>query len=285
MVLVADSAVQIRHEDLKKWGVEICEYPMYVDGEPIEVSMEMSEEDKEEIRKILKDKNRNVSTSGLKEEDLLAIYRRHADEPILTVHMSTNASTASAQVITKIIQEHPELDITHYDTKHLVSAYSNIVRLAAMKLQAGATRDEMDTFFREIPGRTRHYGVLFDLFYLSRTGRIGKAKAAMGTAMKVIPILCATDPPGNLKSAGKVKKPAQAIRKFTDQIKQDWELWPDASLRALICCIGPHQEDAMKLKEAVEELKGDVEVVLYGTNHSNLPHAGPDYFDIGYSFV
>ena len=41
-------------------------------------------------------------------------------------------------------------------------------------------------------------------------------------------------------------------------------------------------EDAEKLKSEVLKLGGDIEVVLYGTNHSNLPHAGPDFFDIGY---
>jgi fatty acid-binding protein DegV len=124
--------------------------------------------------------------------------------------------------------------------------------------------------------------VLFDLFYLSRTGRIGKAKAVMGTAMKVIPLLCSTDPPGNLKSAGKVKNPAQAIRMFVEKIEQDRERRPGAPLKALISCIGPHREEAEELKNAVESLDGDVDVVIYGTNHSNLPHAGPDFFDIGY---
>jgi DegV family protein with EDD domain len=282
MVLVADSAVQIAYADLVKWGVEVCSYPMFVDGQPIPVSMDMSEDAKEEIRMILKDKNRNVSTAGLKEDELLAIYRRHAGEPILSLHMSTTASTASAQVIARIIREHPELDITHYDSRHLVSGYSVIVREAALRLAAGASREEMDVFLRTAPERTRHYGVLFDLFYLNRTGRIGRAKAIMGTAMKVIPLLCATDPPGNLMSAGKVKKPAQAVRMFIEKIEQDRQRWPGAALKALISCIGPHRDEAEELKNAVESLDGEVEVAMYGTNHSNLPHAGPDFFDIGY---
>jgi len=285
MVIVADSAVQISHEDLKALGVEVCNYPMYVDGEPIDVSMDMSSEAKDEIRAILKDKNRNVSTSGLREDDLLEIYRRHADEPILSVHQSTRASTASAQVIAKIIREHPEMDITHYDARHLVSGYSIIIREAALRLRNGADRQEMDRFLTAAPEKTRHYGVLYDLFYLSRTGRIGKAKAAMGTAMKIIPILSATDPPGDLKSLGKVKKYPQAIRKFTELVVRDRERWPNAPLRALVSYIGPHRTEAEELKAAVEALGGDVEVLLYGTNHSNMPHAGPDYFDIGYMLM
>ena len=285
MVLVADTAAQIPARDFTEWGVEVINYPMYVDGEPIDVSVDMSDEAKEEIRLILKDKKRNVSTSGLREEDLLAAYRRHADEPILSLHMSATASTASAQVIAKIIREHPELDITHYDSRHLVAGYTVIVRQAALRMKAGAGREEMDAFLKAAPLRTRHYGVLYDLFYLSRTGRIGTAKAVMGTAMKIIPLLCATDPPGNLKSAGKVKKPAQAIRKFIEEIEKDRELWPKASLKAVVSVQGPHTEEGEQLVAAVREHDPDADVVLYGCNHSNLPHAGPDFFDIGYMLM
>ncbi len=285
MVLVADTAAQISHQDLKKWGVEIVNYPMYVDGDPIDVSVDMSEEAKEEIRLILKDKNRNVSTSGLKEEDLLEVYRRHANEPILSLHMSATASTASTQVITKIIKEHPELDITHYDSRHLVGGYTVIVREAALRMQAGATREEMDDFLTKAPLRTRHFGVLYDLFYLKRTGRIGTAKAVMGTAMKIIPILTATDPPGNLKSAGKVKKPAQAIRKFIESIEKDREQWPNTDLKAIVSVQGPHKEEGEALVVAIKTYDPKADVALYGCNHSNLPHAGPDYFDIGYMLL
>lgn len=282
MVLVADTAAQIPAEEFKEWGVEVCNYPMYVDGKPIDVYPGMSEEAKEEIRMILKDKNRNVSTSGLREEDLLEIYRRHPDEPILSLHMSATASTASAQVIAKVIQEHPELDITHYDSRHLVEGYSIIVKEAAKRIVAGASREEMDTFLKAAPLRTRHHGLIFDLFYLKRTGRIGTAKAVMGSAMKIIPLLSATDPPGNLKSAGKVKKPIQAIKRFVDFIERDRELWPNAPLKALISVQGPHREEAEELKSEIEKLEGDVEVALYGCSHSNLPHAGPDYLGLGY---
>lgn len=285
MVLVADSAVQIANKDLIKWGVEICNYPLLVDEKPYPISMDMSESAKEEIRLILKDKNRNVGTSGLREDELLEIYRRHEGEQIISLHMSTDASTASTQVIKKIIQDHPELDITHYDSRHLVSGYSVIVQETAKIINAGASREEVDSFLKTIPGSTRHIGILFDLFYLNRTGRIGKAKAVMGTAMKVLPLLSNSEPPGSLKSAGKVKKPAQAIRKFVDSISADREKRPDAAVRALISVIGPHNEDAEELQKEILKLGGDIEVSLYGTNHSNLPHAGPDFFDLGYMLI
>jgi len=282
MVLIADSAVQISNKDILELGVEIVNYPLLVDGNPYPASMDMDEEAKETIRMILKDKKRNVGTSGLREDELLEIYRKHAGESVISLHMASSASTATSQVISKIIKEHPELDVSFYNSRHLVSGYSIIVQEAAKRIRDGAGKEEMDYFLKTVPEQTRLMGVVFDLFYLNRTGRIGKAKAVMGTAMKVIPLLCSTDPPGNLKSAGKVKKPAQAIRKIVDTISADRDKNPSAALRAIISVIGPHKEEAEELQKEVLKLGGDTEVNLYGTNHSNLPHAGPDFFDIGY---
>jgi fatty acid-binding protein DegV len=77
MVLVADSACQLSPETMKELGIDIVDYPMYLNGEPYPVSIDMSGEEKEILRGKLKDKNNAFSTSGLREEDLLAAYERH----------------------------------------------------------------------------------------------------------------------------------------------------------------------------------------------------------------
>ena len=282
MILVVDSTVMIDHQDLNAWGVEVVNYPMYLDSKRIDASMDMSEEAKEEIRLLLKDKKRRVNTSGLREEDLLAVFRKYPDEPILCLLQSSVATTASIQVISKVIKEHPELDITHYDSQHLASGYGVIAREAALRMQAGASREEMDAFLKAAPLRSRLFGVIYDLFYLKRNGRIGAVQAIMGTAMRIIPILTSTDPPGTLKSAGKVKKPAQAIRKIISNIEKDRELWPEASLSAIVSVVGPHKDEGEELIAAIKEHDPDANVALYGYSHSMLPHVGPDFFDVGY---
>ena len=62
MILVADSAIQIEHETIKKLGIRVVEYPLFVNGEAYPVSIDMSREDKDRLRDILKDKNNNVTT-------------------------------------------------------------------------------------------------------------------------------------------------------------------------------------------------------------------------------
>ena len=37
------------------------------------------------------------------------------------------------------------------------------------------------------------------------------------------------------------------------------------------------------LKQLIERQGWEVEVLIVGTNHSAMPHAGPDFYDLGYT--
>ena len=85
MVIVADSSLQLAYDTIKELDIRIVEYPLFVNGQPYPVSMSMSGEEKEKLRLIIKDKNNNVSTSGLKEEDLKQLFEGFKDQKILTI--------------------------------------------------------------------------------------------------------------------------------------------------------------------------------------------------------
>jgi DegV family protein with EDD domain len=283
MILVADSAVQLSLESLDALGVHVVEYPMYLNGEPYPASMRMSRAEKDALRLLLKDKDNKVTTSGLREEELLALYSRFKGEKILSLHQSGRASTATAAVIRKILAEHPELDVSYLDSHHLTAAYSVLVLDTAQAMRSGLSFEELIPRFERARARTRHLGVVYDLFYLHRTGRIGLAKAAFGTAMKIMAILSSSEEPGVLKSIGKVKNYAQANQRFADLIKEDMEARGGRRISAVISVIGPHEEEADRLKKSIEALGYELSLTVSYTNHSNMPHAGPDFYDIGYT--
>ncbi|MBT3273691.1 MAG: DegV family EDD domain-containing protein, partial [Spirochaetales bacterium] len=205
MILIADSAIQIENETVKELGIGVVEYPLFVNGEEYPVSMSMTRDEKDKLRDILRDKNNVVTTSGLKEEDLLNIFKANAAEKILFMHQSSRASTATASVLKKVKDEIGSLDVEFFDTDHLTGAHSVQVLAAARAIKAGLSFEELMKLLDRNRRRTTHLGSVYDLFYLHRTGRIGLAKAFFGTAMKIIPLLGSTDEPGVLKSIGKAK--------------------------------------------------------------------------------
>ncbi len=282
MVLIADSACQLSPDTLKKLGVAIVDYPMYLNGEPYPVSIDMSGEAKEKLRVMLKDKNNKFSTSGLREEDLLAAYNRFPGEKIISLHQSSSASTVTMDTVKKVISEHDELDVTYVDARFLTAAYSVIVQDTALAIREGKSFEEVMALLDLMRDNARHLGVVYDLFYLHRTGRIGLAKAALGTAMKIIALLSSGDEPGTLKSIGKAKNYSQCNQRFMKIIRDDLEEKQGKHLHAVISMIGPHEKETEDLKRQVESLGVDTRVEIHYTNHSNMAHIGPDFYDIGY---
>ncbi len=282
MRLVVDSAVQLPPETLDALGVRVAEYPMYLNGEPYPASIRMDRAAKDALRLLLKDKDNKVTTSGLREEDLVALYEGCGGDRVLSLHQSGRASTVTAAVIRKILSERKDLDVTYLDAHHLTAAYSVLALDTARNVAAGLPHDEVLARFERARARTRHLGVVYDLFYLHRTGRIGLAKAFFGTAFKVVSILGSSDEPGVLKSIGKVKNHTQANQRFSTIVREDMERWGARRLEAVISVIGPHDEEAEHLRASISALGYDATITVAYTNHSNMPHAGPDFYDIGY---
>lgn len=282
MVIVAGSALQLSPQTAKDLGIEVVNYPMYLNGEPYPVSMDMSREEKDKLRLLLKDKNNKVTTSGLVKADMLEAYNRHRGEKIISLHQAARASTATVTMIKDLVAENTDLDVEYVDSKFLTAAYTILVQEAALAVKEGKSFEEVMDLIKTMQANTRHLGVVYDLFYLHRTGRIGLAKAVMGTAMKIIALLSSTEEPGSLKSVGKAKNHLQANQRFLKIIQEELAEKKGTTLHAVISVIGPHEEEAQHLKKLVDELDVDTRVEVHFTNHSNMPHAGPDFYDIGY---
>lgn len=282
MKIIADSALQLSPETVKSLDLDVVNYPMYLNGEPYTVSMEMSRKEKDDLRALLKDKNNKVTTSGLVKDDLLAAYRRHPGEKILSLHQAGRASTVTVKTVKEVVAENPDLDVEYVDAGFLTAAYSLVVQEAALAAKSGASREEVKALVASMRPNTRHLGVVYDLFYLHRTGRIGLAKAVMGTAMKIIALLSSAEEPGNLISVGKAKNHLQANQRFLKIIEGEIDEKEGQRLHAVISVIGPHEDEAAHLKSLVEALPIETRVEQHYTNHSNMPHAGPDFYDIGY---
>jgi fatty acid-binding protein DegV len=137
-------------------------------------------------------------------------------------------------------------------------------------------------FLKTNRSNTRHIGVLYDLFYLNRAGRVSFAKALLGTAFKILPILSSTDVPGSLQTVGKAKTQAQANQILMNIIEDDFNKKNGKRISCSIAYCGDRKDDAFKFKELLEKKGWPVESEIHYTQHSNMVHEGPEFFDMGY---
>jgi len=282
MVIVTGSTLQLSYERIQELGIRVVEYPLFMNGEPYPVSISMSRDEKDELREKLMDKNNRATTAGLQRESLQEMYRSIGDEKIVSIHQSFNNSKATAEVLRGVRRDMTDFDINLFDTEHLTAGYTVQVLEAAKAVQAGIEFDDLSRLLEKNRNATRHLGAVYDLFFLKRSGRLGLAKAVLGTAMKIIPLLSSTGESGVIKSIGKAKTPAQANARFIQIMEGDLKEMNSNRLSAAIVYCGPHLEEAEQLKKMILEKGWNASVEIHYTNHSNMPHEGPDFYDIGY---
>lgn len=282
MEIVTGSTLQLSYERIQELGINIVEYPLFMNGEPYPASISMSREAKDELRRLLMDKNNKATTAGLQSEDLRAMYSAHKGNQIISIHQSFNNSRATADALRTVRDEMSSPDIYLFDTEHLTAGFTVQVLEAAKAIQAGIGFDELRIRLETNRKATRHLGAVHDLFFLKRSGRVGLVKAVMGTAMKIIPLLSSTDESGVIKSIGKAKTATQANARFVQIITEDLARQKSTRLSAVIAYCGPHLEEVQQLKNMILETGWDASVEIHYTNHSNMPHEGPDFYDIGY---
>jgi DegV family protein with EDD domain len=120
-----------------------------------------------------------------------------------------NAARAGAQ-------RFPHARIEVYDSKTVAGGLGMMVLQARGLAARGASLSEIVSALDDWRGSERFYACLPDLSHLQRTGRIGRARAALGSMMKIVPVLCLKD--GQVAAEAQVRTFARAQETMLDLI-------------------------------------------------------------------
>lgn len=289
MQIIIDAAAQLNPERVKELGMDLVDYPILIKGELFESTWDMPdwEERKAELTRLIQNKETMAGTQGLPEKDLLETFRKYEGQEILMIPQSLNNTKATGETLRKIVSEHPEINLKIFDSQRLTGAYTaQVVAAAIYAKKTNCSRAELMEYLEKNRPNAHHAAILYDLFYLHRSGRIGLAKAVLGTAMKVIPILAETPESGIIKSIGKVKNYTQANQRFLQILTKQMEEVDSKALTVTMSYNSDHlaecrQFEEMLKKQAAEKgWKAHIEINI--TGFACIPHMGPDYFEIGY---
>jgi DegV family protein with EDD domain len=283
MELVVGSCAQIEPRLLQELGVHMLDFPLFVDGAPYPARYDMSAAEKETLRSILLDKKRTVATSGIREADMLACYERLAGKPILAFHTGETFSSATYAALRKIAKEHPEHQVEIADSAHTTAGYSVQLLQVARAIAAGMDLAGLRALMARIRQDTVHIGVVRDLFYMSRTGRIGMGRALLGTVLRLIPLLVVRDGQGVAKPLGKVRSPAQANQLILENLRADAEKLGSRKVDVVIAWFGQHRPEAEQLAQSIRAAGYEGALDLAQGNAPAAAHLGGDYWEIGYT--
>ncbi len=214
--IVTDSTCDLPPELAKEFGISVV--PVYVrfgqtsyrDG--IDISHD-------EFYEKLVTSPVHPSTSQPTPADFAGVYRELAKDTneIVSVHVSGKLSgTYDAALQGKELAD-TKANITVIDTESVSMGLGMIGLTGAREAAAGANRQKIADEIKQAINNTHLMGVFDTLKYLLLGGRIGKAKALLGSVLNVKPVLTLRD--GELHPIGNVRTRRKAVDRLTEFVR------------------------------------------------------------------
>lgn len=165
------------------------------------------------------------------------------------------------------------------DTKTVSLAQALVVMEAARLARAGASGEEIRERAEAIRPQVALYGAIHTLWYLQRTGRVGRASAAVGSLLQIKPILTVSLD-GVVDTVDRVRTWARALGRLVDQIGLDR---PQGNARLHAGVMHARAlPDAQSVAEQIKGRYGVQEVMTTYFTPAVATHTGPGLVAVAY---
>jgi DegV family protein with EDD domain len=206
-------------------------------------------------------------------EEAYRTLQENGDE-IVSVHLSSKVSGTynSALMAAKAVDEQA---IEVVDSLSTSMALGFMALEGARLARAGRDRATIAERLRALVPKARVICVVDTLTYLERGGRIGKARALLGSLLNVKPILQLKD--GEVVPVGRARGRPQALNKLVELLERD------GHVSQLAIMHGAAQADAEQLRERVAASYPGLDILLTEIGAVLGTHTGPGV--IGFTYL
>ncbi len=164
-------------------------------------------------------------------------------------------------------------DIRVLDSGSVTCGLGTIVLAAAQAASDGASADEITAVVADLSARTRVYAVLDTLENLKKGGRIGNAKALLGSMLSIKPLLDFSS--GEVEEAGKQRTRKKALEWLRSTVTDN----ADNIDRLAIAHAMADDIDAFVAQVAADTGRNDIRVDVVGPVVAS--HGGPGLVGVG----
>lgn len=142
-------------------------------------------------------------------------FRPHveAGEDIVCLVISSKLS-GTINAARSAAAQFPKANITIVDSESVAGGLGMQAMHARELAQGGASAEQIVTAIEREKGSQRLYACIPDLSHVVRTGRIGKARAVIGTLMKIVPVISLRD--GEVVAEAQVRTMTRAQETMID---------------------------------------------------------------------
>ena len=280
VVVVTDSSCAFTQEEAKKIGVEIVPLPFYINGEIKYEDVDLTQDDF--YKKLQEGVELKTSMPLLgdvtdKWDELLEKY-----DEVVYIPLSAGLSSSCETAI--MLSQDYDGKVQVVNNKRVSVTLKRSIYDAVELAEQGKNAAEI----KEILEKTAHdsavYIMVDTLAYLKKGGRITAAAAAIGTLLKIKPVLQIQG--DKLDAFSKARTVKQAKSTMIKAIKDDFEKKyndPEGKNMYIQVAYSHNLEDALAFKEEVENAFPGIEVKMDPLSLCIACHIGPGSLAVAYS--
>jgi DegV family protein with EDD domain len=213
--IVTDSTAYLPESIIREHDIRVVPLYVHFGEEAFKEGVELSHE---EFYARLKEAPELPTTSQPSAGEFHQVFKELVDagHEIVTLTISSKLSGTwnSAMAATEML---PDAGVSIIDTLSTAVGLHLMLDAATGAIAAGATRQEVVDQIEEIKKRICLFLVVDTLEYLAKGGRIGNAKAFMGTLLKVKPILALQD--GVIEPIEQVRSKRKALTRMLELVE------------------------------------------------------------------
>jgi len=216
--IVTDSACDLSDQLVKEHNVLVVPLTIRFGDEELEDRRQLSPA---EFWERCRGKGALPQTAAPSPGAFQAAFQQAVDEgaeSVLCLTISSKVSGTYASAVTAA-DTFTSAPVRVVDTYSLTMGQGLLVIAAAEDAAAGMGLDDLVAASEDRSGRTRIYGVIGGLEHLQRGGRIGGARALVGSLLNIKPVIQLKD--GEVAEESKQRTRARALAYMTEKVKAD----------------------------------------------------------------
>ena len=248
----------------------------YPDGRSEKADLDWERTTPEEYFNSMVSKKFIYKTSCANIDEIYECMKVHAEEgkDILCIVLSEGLSGTyafSTKAAERIHADYPNVQVKVIDSKRYSTALGMIVLEACLRRKEGMSFEETCAWVENNRNRFHQMGIMDDMFFLARTGRVSKAKAFFGNLAGIEPMAeFSENGMSEVIAKGKGKKKAlDAVAAYCKKLIEEEDK------HVLFICHSLRPKEAEFLRQRIEELVHPKQIIVSTVDQSSGANVGP----------
>ena len=273
IAVITDSNSGITFEEAKELGVIVVPMPFLINGETYFEEISLSQE---EFYKHLGD-NVDISTSQPSPEDVMKVWEEALEEADSVVYIPMSSGLSGSCQTAVMLSEEYDGRVQVVDNQRISVTQRQSVLDALELANAGWEASDIKEYLEKVKLESSIYIMLDTLKYLRKGGRITPAAAALGSALRLKPVLQIQGDKLDAFTIARTKKQGlnKMLQAMEDDINNRFGGMDNIDNIHLAVAHTQNEEAVQELKNTVMDKFGVSHVDVYPLSLSVSCHIGP----------